>query len=328
MRLKFIIISVLLVLCFAADLLIGSVYLSPADIFGGENSIAFKIFMEYRLPKAVVAVLAGMALSSSGLQMQTMFRNPLAGPYVLGISAGASLGVALFLLGVPLIGIVWLKSVGTVISAWVGAAAILLIIMSISSKIKDIMTILILGMMFGSAASAVVDILQYFSNDSALKGFVIWAMGSLGGVSPDQLWLLAIFVVIGLAIAVYSIKSLNIMLLGESYARTMGMNVKLTRTLIFISTSLLAGTVTAFCGPIGFLGIAVPHVARLIFRDADHRVLMPASMLLGATMMLVCDLIAQMPGSEMVLPINTVTALFGIPIVILVIFRGRKGRLM
>jgi iron complex transport system permease protein len=270
----------------------------------------------------------GAALSASGLQMQTLFRNPLAGPYVLGISSGASLGVSLFLLGAPLLGISFaseaLRNVGIVGSAWIGGALILLVIMAVSARLKDIMAILILGMMFGSAASAVVQILQYLSTDSALKSFVIWTMGSLGGVSLAQLGLMSGIVLAGLILSVYLIKPLNLLLLGENYARTMGLNVRITRLLLFVSTTLLAGTVTAFCGPIGFIGIAVPHVARMLTGNADHRILMPASILLGSVTMLLCDIIAQLPGREMVLPVNTVTALLGIPIVVLVIVRNRK----
>jgi iron complex transport system permease protein len=282
----------------------------------------------FRLPKAITALVVGAALSASGLQMQTLFRNPLAGPYVLGISSGASLGVSLFLLGAPLLGVSvaseTLRNIGVVGSAWIGAALILAVIMAVSVRLKDIMAILILGMMFGSAASAIVQILQYLSPDSALKSFVVWTMGSLSGVSLQQLGLMSGIVVAGLALSIYLIKPLNLLLLGENYARTMGLNIRWIRFLLFASTTLLAGTVTAFCGPIGFIGIAVPHVARMLTGNADHRVLMPASMLMGSVTMLLCDIIAQLPGHEMVLPVNTITALLGIPIIVLVIVRNRK----
>ncbi len=329
----FVSLSVLLLVLLCADILLGSVSLSPADVWaalvgGDPDSTASVIVTRFRLPKAVVALLVGAALSASGLQMQTLFRNPLAGPYVLGISSGASLGVALFLLGMPLLGLSasgdLLRNLGVVGSAWVGAALILLVIMVVSVRIKDIMAILILGMMFGSAASAFVEILQYLSPEGALKSFVIWTMGSLGGVSSGQLSILLPVTVVGLLISICLVKPLNMLLLGENYARTMGMNIRRVRGLIFLSTTLLAGTVTAFCGPIGFIGIAVPHVARMLFAEADHRVLMPASMLLGATAMLLCDIVSQMPGYDMVLPINTITALLGIPVVIVVIVRNRK----
>ena len=328
----FCLLTLLLVLLFAADLLLGSVAVSAREVvdalFGGGESQQAVLIRTFRLPKAVVGVLAGAALSCSGLQMQTLFRNPLAGPYVLGISSGASLGVALFLMGAPLLGVAFasdfVRNMGIIGAAWIGAAGILFIIMAVSARIKDIMAILILGIMFGSAATALVEILQYLSPETALKSFVVWTMGSLGGVSVAQLHIIAGVVLLGLLLSVVLIKPLNLLLLGENYARTMGLDVGRTRLLLCLSTVLLAGTVTAFCGPIGFVGIAVPHVARMIFGNADHRVLVPGSILLGSVVMLLCDIIAQLPGYEMVLPINTVTALLGIPIVVWVIVRNRK----
>ena len=311
----------------------GSVSLQVKEVlgvlFGQEADPQTRILVtHFRLPKAITALIVGAALSASGLQMQPLFRNPLAGPYVLGISSGASLGVSLFLLGAPLLGVSvaseTLRNIGVVGSAWVGAALILAVIMAVSVRLKDIMAILILGMMFGSAASAIVQILQYLSPDSALKSFVVWTMGSLSGVSLQQLGIMSGIVVAGLALSIYLIKPLNLLLLGENYARTMGLNIRWIRFLLFTSTTLLAGTVTAFCGPIGFIGIAVPHVARMLTGNADHRILMPASMLMGSVTMLLCDIIAQLPGHEMVLPVNTITALLGIPIIVLVIVRNRK----
>lgn len=329
----FILLALLLVLLFVASLLLGSVSLQVEEVlgvlFGQEADPQTRILVtHFRLPKAITALIVGAALSASGLQMQTLFRNPLAGPYVLGISSGASLGVSLFLLGAPLLGVSvaseTLRNIGVVGSAWVGAALILAVIMAVSVRLKDIMAILILGMMFGSAASAIVQILQYLSPDSALKSFVVWTMGSLSGVSLQQLGIMSGIVVAGLALSIYLIKPLNLLLLGENYARTMGLNIRWIRFLLFASTTLLAGTVTAFCGPIGFIGIAVPHVARMLTGNADHRILMPASMLMGSVTMLLCDIIAQLPGHEMVLPVNTITALLGIPIIVLVIVRNRK----
>ena len=329
----FILLSLLLVILFVASLLLGSVSLQVKEvlgvILGQEVDPQTRILVtHFRLPKAITALVVGAALSASCLQMQTLFRNPLAGPYVLGISSGASLGVSLFLLGAPLLGVSvaseTLRNIGVVGSAWIGAALILAVIMAVSVRLKDIMAILILGMMFGSAASAIVQILQYLSPDSALKSFVVWTMGSLSGVSLQQLGLMSGIVVAGLALSIYLIKPLNLLLLGENYARTMGLNIRWIRFLLFASTTLLAGTVTAFCGPIGFIGIAVPHVARMLTGNADHRVLMPASMLMGSVTMLLCDIIAQLPGHEMVLPVNTITALLGIPIIVLVIVRNRK----
>lgn len=327
MKIRFIIFSLTLVILLVADVMLGSVWLDAKEVFI-DGSITQRILLDFRLPKAVVAIVAGMALSVSGLLMQTIFRNPLAGPYVLGVSSGASLGVAIFMLGAPIMGLGLVRDLGLAFSAWIGAAVILLLVMSISARIKDIMAVLILGMMFGSAASAFVDVMQYFSSDAALKGFVIWAMGSLGGLSDLQLLIMSLCIGVGLILSVASIKSLNMLLLGENYARTMGLNVSRTRALVFAATSLLAGSVTAFCGPIAFLGIAVPHIARMVFRRADHRILVPASALLGANMMLLCDIISNVPGSNLVLPINTVTALFGIPIVVMVVVNSKRSKVM
>ena len=324
----FTVLSLLTAALFTADLLVGSVAVALRDIWaaltGGSCDPAVRdIILKIRLLKAVTALFAGAALAASGLQMQTLFRNPLAGPYVLGISSGAGLGVALFLLGAPLLGVSahsFVQSLGIAGAAWLGAALVLLIVMAVSRRIKDIMVILILGMMFGSGVSSMVEILQYLSSEAALKSFVIWTMGSLGDVTGGNLALMLPVITAGLVLSVAVIKPLNLLLLGENYARTMGLNVQRTRTLLFLSTVLLAGTVTAFCGPVGFIGLAVPHLARMLFASADHRVLMPASMLSGAALLLVCDLISK----SLALPINTVTALMGISVVIVVVVRNRN----
>ena len=324
----FTVLSLLTAALFTADLLIGSVAVALRDIWaaltGGSCDPAVRdIILKIRLLKAVTALFAGAALAASGLQMQTLFRNPLAGPYVLGISSGAGLGVALFLLGAPLLGVSahsFVQSLSIAGAAWLGAALVLLIVMAVSRRIKDIMVILILGMMFGSGVSSMVEILQYLSSEAALKSFVIWTMGSLGDVTGGNLALMLPVITAGLVLSVAVIKPLNLLLLGENYARTMGLNVLRTRTLLFLSSVLLAGTVTAFCGPVGFIGLAVPHLARMLFASADHRVLMPASMLSGAALLLVCDLISK----SLALPINTVTALMGIPVVIVVVVRNRN----
>jgi len=313
---------------FVADIAVGSVDIPLRDVIaaltGGETDESLRnIIIDIRLIKAVMAVLAGAALSASGLQMQTLFRNPLAGPYVLGVSAGASFGVALFLLGAPLLGFAahpFVQTLGTAGAAWIGAAAILMLIMSLSRRIKDIMVILILGMMLSSAIGAAVEIMQYLSNEAALKSFVVWTMGSLGDVTCGQLAIIAPATIAGICLAVAAIKPMNMLLLGENYARTMGLNIMRTRRTIFLSTILLAGTVTAFCGPIGFVGLAVPHLARMIFASADHRTLVPASILIGTAMMLVCDIAAK----RLTLPINSITALMGIPIVICIVTRNRS----
>ncbi len=326
--LLFALLAVALLLLFALDLAVGSVSIPLSEVWaalcGGETTVATAtIVRSIRLMKAVVAIAAGAALAVSGLQMQTLFRNPLAGPYVLGISSGASFGVALLLLGAPLLG--WsgsalFSSLGVAGAAWLGAAAILSLVAAVSRRIKDIMVILILGMMCSSGIDAVVQILQYLSNEGALKSFVIWTMGSLGDVTEMQLWLLLAAVTVGMAIAIAVIKPLNLLLLGEHYARTMGLSIHRSRQLIFLSTTLLAGTVTAFCGPVGFIGLAVPHLARMLFCSADHRILMPAAALTGSCVLLLCDIISKW----FTLPINTITALMGIPIVIWVVIRHKQ----
>ena len=326
-------VSVAAAVLFFIDLTVGSAGLSLCEVWHGlvsdkADEVTRYIVLNFRIPKAVTALLVGAALSASGLQMQTLFRNPLAGPYVLGVSSGASLGVALFVLGMPLLGMsasgVWWSDIGAVGAAWIGAAAILLVIIAVTARVRDIMVVLIMGMMFGSAATAVVEILQYMSPEGAVKSYVVWTMGSLGGVMLSELWILVPVLIAGLAVSVALIKPLNMMLLGENYARTMGLNIKSTRMWIFISTILLAGTATAYCGPISFIGLAVPHIVRMVFRNADHRILMPASIICGGGIMLLCDMATQLPPSDLTLPINTVTSLIGIPVVIAVIFRSRK----
>ena len=316
---------------FCADLATGSVPVSVAEVLaaltGGQCSDAVsRIVLTFRLPKALTALLAGAALGASGLQMQTLFRNPLAGPYVLGISSGAMLGVALLLLGAPLLGsgTGLLRDLGIAGAAWIGAAAVFMIVTAVSRRVKDIMVILILGMMLGSVAGALVDVLQYVSAESAVKRFVVWTMGSLGGVTVSQVALMAPVVTAGLLLALLTVKPLDMLLLGEDYARSAGLDISRSRAAVMVSTTLLAGTVTAFCGPIGFLGLAVPHLARMILCRAGHRQLMPASMILGSLTMLLCDMASQLPGHGMALPINTVTALVGIPVIVAVIVRNRN----
>lgn len=312
---------------FTADLAVGSVALSPAEVWQALTGRAADptvrdIVLKIRLLKALTALAAGAALAASGLEMQTLFRNPLAGPYVLGVSSGAGLGVALFLLGAPMLGLAGhslLRWLGIVGAAWLGSALVLALVLAVSRRIRDIMVILILGMMLGSGIGAVVEILQYLSTETALKAFVVWTMGSLGDITAGQMTVLLPVVLAGLVLAVAAIKPLNLLLLGENYARTMGLDIRRTRTLLLLSTVLLAGTVTAFCGPIGFVGLAVPHLARMLFRSADHRILMPASMLAGAALLLGCDLVSKL----LALPVNTITALTGIPIVIIVVLRNR-----
>jgi len=307
--------------------MIGSVNIRPSLIWnaltGGEcPASTARIIIDIRLVKAIVAILAGVALSVSGLQMQTLFRNPLAGPYVLGISSGASLGVALFIMGAPVLGMTSIiSSLGVAGAAWVGAAVVLVIIAAASHRIKDIMVILILGMMFSAGISALVQIIQYLSRESALKAYVIWTMGSLGDVTTWQLYVLIPAILAGLVLAVATIKPLNLLLLGEEYAVTMGLDSRRSRNLIFLSTTLLAGTITAFCGPIGFIGLAMPHVTRMIFRNSDHRILLPATALTGAVIMLACDMVSK----AFTLPINAITSMLGIPVVIWVVLSNANA---
>lgn len=314
------------------DIFLGSVSIKPSEviksIFTNADTNFATIILKFRLPKAITALIVGIALSLSGLQMQTVFRNPMAGPYVLGISSGASLGVAFVILGFSSnITPDSLKGFGNwilVAASWAGAGAVMLLIMVISSKVKDIMTILILGIMLASGISAVVTIMQYFSNETMLKAYVIWTMGSLGNLTSSQLNVLLISVSAGVLLCLFSSKMLNALLLGENYAGSIGLNIRFARSVIFTGTSILAGSVTAFCGPIGFIGIAVPHIVRILFKTSDHKILIPGTILMGGVVMLISDIISQLPGSESVLPVNAVTSLIGIPVVIWVILRNRK----
>lgn len=332
MSVAYAVLAVLLLLFFVADLLLGSQIISLPEalkaLLGSEASPLSYILFSYRLPKALVAVAVGISLSVSGLQMQTVFRNPLADPYILGVSSGAGLGVALFLMGCSLWGGVmlgsFLPSMGYALAAWIGAACVMLLMLLISVRVRDIMAMLILGMMIGSAAAALITVLQYFSRETMLKSYVLWTMGNLGNVTAAQLYVLLVVTFVGGIFALLSIKTLNALMLGETYARSIGYGATRHRTFIILTSTILTGTVTAFCGPIGFIGVAVPHVARMLIREADHRYLMPTTMLLGAVVMLFCDIVSQMPGYDTSLPINTVTALLGIPIVVIVIIRNQK----
>ncbi len=313
---------------FVCDILLGSTPIAPSEVWralfdgAGENVDVVRLI---RLPKAVAALLCGAALGASGLQMQTLFRNPLAGPYVLGVSSGASLGVALCIFGAHLLGAENpVSSLGMAGAAWVGAALIFLLVVAVNRRVNDVMVVLILGVMLGSVAGALVEVMQYFGSESDVKSYVVWTMGSLGRVTVEQLNVMVPSIVVGLVLSLMSIKPLNALMLGERYAATMGIAVRRSRTLILVSTTLLAGTVTAFCGPIGFLGLAVPHIVRMITGRANHRVLMPGSILMGAAVMLLCDIASRI--NELNLPINTVTALVGVPVIIVVILKSRNVR--
>ncbi len=335
----YILFGLLLLLGLFADIIFGSVDISIGEMtkalfsssLGNEAAAGYDyirdIIFDFRIPKAVTALLAGIGLSLCGLQMQTLFKNPLADPYILGISAASGLGVAIFVMGGTLVGIEmshpFFQIFGIAGAAMAGAFGLMVLIISLSGKLKNNLSLLIFGVMAGSVASAVINLLQYFTNASSLKMYVIWTMGSFAGLSSLQLWILGIMVVVGVLLSVYNIKDLNALLLGEQYASALGLNVKLIKIKILVATTLLAGSVTAFCGPIGFIGIAVPHITRFIFRDANHKVLLPATALVGGCMMLAADMLTNLPGAGNVIPINTVTALLGIPVILVIILRNR-----
>lgn len=311
-------LSVLLVVLFWLDLCIGAVRFSFADIFSAVDPLLRQILLNLRLPKAVTALLAGAALSVSGLLMQTLFRNPLAGPYILGVSSGASLGVAAVVLLGTLLGFAassWL----TVFAAIAGASVVLLLVLAFSYRLKNNVSLLIVGMMFGSIAGALVNLLQNFANPDALKLFIVWTLGSLSSVGWTQMQILLPVCLLGMLLSVVLLKPLNGLLLGENYARSLGVNIARTRRLIVLATGLLAGSITAFCGPIAFVGVAVPHMARGLFRTSNHRITLPASALVGANLLLLCDILSSLFTYP--LPISTVSALFGAPIIIWIILK-------
>lgn len=312
------------------DIRLGSISITFSDMLShlrGRTELSEQqvlILTKFRLPRIATALMAGAALPVCGLQMQTLFRNPLAGPYVLGISSGASFGAAIVVLGAGATGIVATWSLA--IAAWIGAGTVMLLLLFVSYRIKDVMTILILGIMFSSGLAAIISIMQYFSQASALKTFVIWSMGSLGNVTGAQLTIMAWAILPLLMVTLAYSKVLNGLMLGEEYALSMGVRIQRTRLVIFATTSIMAGTITAFCGPIGFIGIAVPHMARFLLNRSDHRVLMPASMLTGMVVMVFSDIVSRLPGTEQILPINAVTSLIGIPVVIWLVVMNRKAQ--
>ena len=286
------------------------------------------IILNYRLPKAIVAILIGIGLSISGLLMQTLFRNPLAGPYVLGLSSGASLGVAVVILGASLLPIslseFFLSSFGIVIASSLGSFFVLISVLVIAKRLRDTMAILIVGLMFGSLTSAIVGSLTYFSSAEQLQKFTFWSLGNLGNLTWNSIGILTCCVTLGILLSVFSIKPLNALLLGENYARSLGINYKKTKYIILFATSILAGSITAFVGPIAFIGLAVPHIAKLVFQTSNHKILFWSTLLFGAIIMLICDSITQIPGTEIILPINAITSIFGAPIVIWLLVRKRK----
>lgn len=327
--LKWILLLIAVIMAFIVDVWLGSVRIPVGEVLSiligssSENQAWEKIILLFRLPKATTAVMAGGALAVSGLMMQSFFRNPLAGPFVLGISSGASLGVAILVMA-GFSGAFLINSFGIVIAASVGAGLAFMFVLLASIRIKDSATLLIIGLMVGSITGAIVGTLQYFSTAKQLQAFTIWTFGSLSNVSLKDLPLFMGFTSLGLIVSFVLFKPMNAILLGEQYAQSLGVNIGRLRNGILLSTGLLAGVVTAYCGPIAFIGIAVPHLTRAIIPTNDHKKLIPSVFLMGSLVLLVCDIIAQLPGSEHVLPINVVTSILGAPVVIWVILKRKN----
>jgi len=329
----FLLLILALIIVAFSNISLGSVYIPISKIintlFGFSSNETWEtIIFSYRLPKAITAIIVGSGLSISGLLMQTLFRNPLAGPFVLGISSGASLGVAILILGASLFGAsitgYAFTNWGQAVAASLGAFLVLLSIMLAAVKVRNTMSILIIGLMFGSLTSAVISILAYFSSAGQIQQFMLWSFGSLGNLGWNEIIALGIFYVLGLLLVFLIIKPLNGLLIGENYAQSLGINVKQTRNITLIATSLLTGVITAFAGPIAFIGLAVPHITKLLFSTSNHKTLLPAVAINGAIIMLICDSIAQLPTSEHTVPINAITSIFGAPIIIWLLVRKRK----
>ena len=329
-------LTVLLLMVLLLNISFGQVAIPIKEVFKSLfGSSASKetweyIIINYRLPKAITAILVGISLSISGLLMQTFFRNPLAGPYVLGLSSGSSLGVAFVVLGSSFLPSIvahfFLSSYGIILASCLGSLLVLLLIVLVSKYLRDVMSILIVGLMFSSFTSAIVTILTNFSTAEQLQKFMFWSMGNIGNVSWQNIGFLTIAVAIGTVLSITTLKSLDALLLGENYAKSMGLNYKRTQYCIIFATSILTGSITAFVGPIAFIGLAVPHLAKLIFQTSNHKILFSATLLIGAIIMLLCDVISQMPLSDFTLPINAITSLVGAPIVIWLIVKKKNFR--
>ncbi len=324
-----------IVVLVVVNLLLGTVSIPMPEVCRiligeGSNEIWTNIVISSRLPQTLTAIVAGAGLAVSGLQMQTVFRNPLAGPSVLGISNGSALGVAFVVLLSGRLGGVALSQLGywgeaaMSVAAIVGALAVLLLIMWVAQKVKGNVTLLIIGVMIGYLANAIIGVLKFLAPEEDVKAFVVWGLGSFSRVSGDEMMLFVVLMCVLLPLAFLLVKPLNLLLLGDRYAANLGLNIKRSRMLVIISSGILVAIVTAYCGPIMFIGMAVPHLARSLFRTSDHRILMPATALCGSVLALVCNLIARMPGFEGALPVNSVTALVGAPIIAMVIFQRRK----
>ncbi len=318
-------------LLFILDLFSGSVLISPKEVisglFSGEDSTYHKIIVNFRLTKAITAVLTGISLSLCGMLMQTLFRNPLAGPYVLGISSGASLGVALVMMSGTLLGFemnAFGGKLSIALAACVGGFLSVLMVLGVARKIKSNVTLLLVGIMIGHIAGAIQSVLEYVANAESIKGFILWSLGSLGNVTWEEMLIYFPAIVITCLFSFTLIKPLNALLLGENYAHSLGINIKKTRLKIIIITGILAGLTTAFCGPIAFIGIAIPHICRMLFKTANHRILILANFLTGAIALITCDIICQLPGTGFVLPINVITSLIGAPVVIWLILKQKQ----
>ena len=332
------IVTAIFVLIFL-NLVLGSVSIPLQSVWqiiwnSGNEPITWQnIIWKSRLPQALTALVAGAGLSISGLQMQTVFRNPLAGPSVLGISSGASMGVTFVVLlsgslgGVALSKLGFMGEIALSIAAVIGSLSVMALIVYVSQKVKGNVTLLIIGVMIGYVANAVIGVLKFFSVEEDIRAYVIWGLGSFARVSGNQMTLFVILMTVLIPLSFLLIKTMNLMLLGDSYARNLGLNIKRARLLVITSAGVLTAIVTAYCGPIIFLGLAVPHLCRAIFQTSDHRILMPAVLFAGAALALICNLIARMPGFEGALPVNSVTALVGAPVVASVLFRKRKNEL-
>lgn len=330
----YVLLVLFLGLLFALDLIVGSVSIPVDDVFhalsgGSASTKAWDyIILQYRLPKALTAVLVGAGLSVSGLLMQTLFRNPLAGPYVLGLTSGSSLAVALLILGGTWLNTVWafsfISEYSLVLASCMGSFIVMMAVLFVSQKLKDTMAMLIVGLMFGSFTSAFVGILTYFSTAEQLQKFTFWSLGNLSNLSWHALNLLGIAVALGLLLALACLKSLDALLLGENYAKSLGLNFEKSKLLIILSTGILTGSITAFAGPIAFVGLAVPHLTKLIFQTSAHAVLYGATAIMGACLLLLCDMISQMPGYDMTLPINAVTSIIGAPVIVWLLLKNHK----
>lgn len=316
------------VVLFLTNVSLGSVSIPLSEVLKGlfsKTGMASEILWQFRLPKALTCILAGGALATGGLLMQTLFRNPMAGPDVLGLTSGASLFVAVLLMASRYSGQILIQSPWSVaIAASLGGAMVFLLIISIARYIRDNTALLIVGLMISAATSSIVSVLQFTSQADDLQTFMIWMLGSVGSTNWSELMVLAIIVSVGLIISITLIKDLNGILLGESYALNLGINTKRARVIIVVTTGMIVGAVTAFCGPIAFVGLAVPHLVRLFMPTSDHKILLPAVMLGGATLLLLCDILAQLPGSTQILPLNAITSLIGAPVVIWMVIKAKR----